>query len=185
MAGDESKEVSLLREHFQAAIQLLEGTMEGVTPEQAHWVPPGAANPIGANYAHVVVGQDLLINGRLKDGTPLFTGTWAGRTGLSELPSRPDPAKPGFPDWSKWARQVKVDLAGLRAYAREVYAATDAYLVSLTYADLARAVDLSALGLGRMPVKQLLLRALLGNALTHCGEISCLKGLQGSKGYPF
>ena len=80
---------------------------------------------------------------------------------------------------------MKIDLASLRSYAREVYAATDAYLVSLTDADLARAVDLSALGLGRMPVKQLVLLALLGNALTHCGEISCLKGLQGAKGYPF
>ncbi|MBI4269555.1 MAG: DinB family protein [Candidatus Rokubacteria bacterium] len=185
MAGDESKGVSLLREHYQAAIQLLEGTMEGVTPEQAHWVPPGTAHPIGANYAHVVVGQDLLVNGRLKDGTPLFAGTRAGRTGLNELPPRPDPAKPGFPDWSRWARQVKIDLGGLRSYAREVYAATDAYLASLTDADLTRTVDLSALGLGQMPVKQLLLRALLGNTLTHCGEISCLKGLQGSKGYPF
>ena len=80
---------------------------------------------------------------------------------------------------------MTIDLAGLRSYAKEVYAATDACLMSLTDADLARAVDLSALGLGQMPVKQLLLRALLGNALTHCGEISCLKGLQGVKGYPF
>ena len=185
MAANERTAASLLREHFQAAVQLLEGTMEGVTPAQAHWVPAGAANPIGANYAHVVVGQDLLVNGRLKNGTPLFASAWAGKIGLSELPPRPDPAKPGFPNWSTWARQVKIDLPALRSYAGAVYAATDAYLASLTDADLAHAVDLSALGLGQMPVKQLLLRALLGNTLTHCGEISCLKGLQGVKGYQF
>ena len=93
MVGEESTGVSLLREHFQAAIQLLEGTMEGVTPEQAHWVPPGTANPIGANYAHVVVGQDLLVNGRLKDGTPLFAGTCVGGTGLNCHPG-PNPRSP-------------------------------------------------------------------------------------------
>jgi hypothetical protein len=184
MAAKESREVSLLREQLQVAVQLLEGTMEGVTPEQAHWLPAGTANPIGANYAHVVVSQDMLINSRLKGGTPLLAAAWAGRTGLSEFPPGPDPARPGFPDWSKWARQVRIDLPALRAYAQAVYAATDAYLASLTDADLARSVDLAAVGLGQMPVKQLLLRGLLGNALTHCGEISCLKGLQGAKGYP-
>lgn len=184
MATEQGPQAALLREHFQAAVQLLEGTMEGVTAEQAHWVPPGRALPIGAHYAHVVVGQDGMIQGRLRGGAPLFAGAWAGRTGLSELPPGPDPGKPGFPDWSGWARQVRVDLTALRAYAKAVYEATDAYLAGLTDADLDRPVDLTGLGLGRIPLRQLLLRGLLGNALTHCGEISCLKGLQGGKGYP-
>ena len=60
--------------------------MTDVTPEQAHWIPPGVALPIGASYAHVVVGQDSVINGMLKGGAPLFASSWAGKTGLSELP---------------------------------------------------------------------------------------------------
>jgi len=35
-----------------------------------------------------------------------------------------------------------------------------------------------------MASAQLLAAGVLGNCLTHCGEISCLKGLQGLKGYP-
>lgn len=184
MAGKETKEVSLLREQLKGALRLLEGTMEGVTAEQAHWVPPGTANPIGANYAHVVLGQDAVVNARLKGGAPLAATAWAGKTGASEPPPGPDPKTPGFPDWSKWARRVKIDLPAMRKYAQAVYAATDEYLASLSDEDLARSLDLGALGLGQMSVKQLLLGGVVGNALTHTGEISCLKGLQGGKGYP-
>lgn len=181
----EHTEAALLREHLQSAVRLVEGTMEGVSAQQAHWAPPGSANPIGANYAHILLGQDGVISARLKGGAPLFATTWAGKTGVSELPPQADPARPGFPDWSSWARRVKVDLPALREYAKAVYATSDAYLASLTDEDLRRSIDLSALGIGKMTVKQLLMGGVIGNALTHCGEISCLKGLQGSKGYPF
>lgn len=185
MAMSTNKEVALLREQIKGAMRLLEGTIEGVTAEQAHWVPPGTANPIGANYAHVVIGQDGAIHGLLKKGAPLFATTWGGKVGVSEPPPAPSPGTPGFPDWSKWARSVRIDLPALRSYAQAVYAATDEYLASLSDDDLGRPVDVSALGLGSMSVKQLLTAGVLGNALTHCGEISCLKGLQGAKGYPF
>ncbi len=51
--------------------------------------------------------------------------------------------------------------------------------------DLARPLNFSALGLRDSTVQRLLLGGVIGNALVHCGEISCLKGLQGGKGYPF
>jgi len=44
-------------------------------------------------------------------------------------------------------------------------------------------LDLSALGLGQQPVR-FVLNALVVNAAMHCGEVSCLKGIQGLKGYP-
>ena len=179
------KQAQVVREQLQTALQFLEATMDGVTSEQVHWVPPGIANPIGANYAHVVLGQDGLINGLLKGGAPLFAAAWAGKTGVSELPPEADPKAPGFPDYSGWARRVRIDLAALRAYAKTVYAATNEYLDSLGDEDLTRSVDMSRLGLGKMSVKQLLMGGVVGNALTHTGEISCLKGIQGAKGYPF
>jgi hypothetical protein len=51
-------------------------------------------------------------------------------------------------------------------------------------AELGRAIDLSAMALGVQSVGSLL-TVVLHNILAHTGEISCLKGLQGLKGYPF
>ena len=95
-----------------------------------------------------------------------------------------DPQKPGFPDWSSWARRVKIDLVALRKYAQAVYATTDEYLATLGDQDLSRPAEVAALGIPSMTVGQLLSFGVLGNALMHCGEISCLKGQQGAKGYP-
>jgi predicted dithiol-disulfide oxidoreductase (DUF899 family) len=54
---------------------------------------------------------------------PLALSTWAGRTGFSPLPALGAPI-----DWPAWARTVRLDLPGVRRYARAVYDATDAYL---------------------------------------------------------
>lgn len=183
--GSEGNGVAWLRELLKNANELLEGTMADVTPEQAHWIPPGTANPIGATYAHVVLSQDGAVNGLLKGGAPLFAAGWAGRTGISELPPAPDRARPGFPDWSGWGRKVTLDLPAARKYAKAVYASSDEFLASLKPEDLARPVDLSFLGIGMSTVGFMISMGILGNGLSHCGEISCLKGLQGRRGYPF
>ncbi|MGZ9148193.1 MAG: DinB family protein [Candidatus Deferrimicrobiaceae bacterium] len=185
MAGAERNVISLLREQRKAVHEILEGPMADVTPEAAHWIPPGIALPIGATYAHVVVSEDGVINGMFQGGAPLFAAAWAGKTGLSELPPSFDPKKPGFPDWSGWSRTVKVDLPALKKYAQAVYAASDDYLASLRSRDLDRPVDLTALGLGPSTVGYVINNGILGNGFTHCGEIACLKGLQGKRGYPF
>jgi hypothetical protein len=184
MSATENKAISLLREQLQAAHYLLEGTVGELKPEQVHWPPPGKANPLGANYAHVVISEDATMNGVLKGGVPLFASSWSGKVGVSELPPMPNPNAPGFPDWSEWGRRVKVDLAALRKYAQAVYAASDGYLASLTDSNLDRPVSLSALGLGESTVGYVLNNGIIGNAFTHVGEISCLKGLQGMRGYP-
>ncbi len=186
MAGRvERNVISLLREQLKGVNDLLEATVADVTREEAHWIPPGVAMPIGATYAHVVVSQDGVINGMLKGGAPLFASSWAGKTGLSELPPDVDRKKPGLPDWHAWSRKVKVDLPAFRKYARAVYAASDEYLATLRGKDLDRPVDLTALGFGHSAMGFVINTAVLGNAFTHCGEISCLKGLKGKKGYPF
>lgn len=175
--------VSLLRTQLKAAHDFLEGTMQGVTAAQAHWTPPGLANPLGATYAHIIIYEDAIINAMLKGGAPLFATSWAGKTGLNQLPPLPEPGAPGLPTWGDWARQVEVNLPALQQYARAIYGNTEDYLAALSDEDLNRPVDLSAVGLGQHTVASLL-STTLSNIQWHCGEISCLKGLQGAKGYP-
>lgn len=171
--------VSLLRQLVQSACEFLEATMQDVSAEQAQWSPPGKPTPIAAQYAHVVVSADMGVNGLLKGSAPLAMSSWAGRTGVSELPPM------GLHSTlDQWAERAKIDLAALRAYAQAVYASCDEYLASLTPADLERTVDLSAVGLGEQKALFVLNAALIANVHMHCGEIACLKGLQGARGYP-
>ena len=86
--------------------------------------------------------------------------------------------------WEQWARRIRIDLAALRQYAQAVYAATDQYLASLQEGDLGRTIDLSGAGLSQPSLAWLLSGGVLGHLNNHCGEVSCLKGLQGAQGYP-
>src|SRR3972149_3010035 len=90
---------------FKESREFLEGTLADVTPEQAHWSPAGTALPIAAHYAHVVTSIDGFILGVLKGGAPLFASTWAGKTGLSEIP--PGGGGPG--PWGEGAGKGRVE----------------------------------------------------------------------------
>jgi hypothetical protein len=182
MSTAENRAVALLRDQVKDAILWLQGIVADLTPEDAHWKPPGTALPAGAVYAHVVTAMDAVVNAILKGGAPLFAAEWAGKTGLSEQPPGPDPANPGMPDWTAWSRRVTVDLAIHRRYAEAVQAAIDDYLAALSDDDLGRPIDLSVFGMGRVTVGFMLNNAVLGHAFSHGGEIACLKGLQGKKG---
>ena len=168
--------VALLRAQYKGAHDVLEGTMADVTPDVLAWSPPGLANSVGGNYAHTVTGEDAVL--RMARGeTPLMAGEWAGKIGLSE----PPPMGAEMHDWDK---QVQIDLDALRAYAQAVYADTDAYIGSLSDADLDQDLDLSAMGFGTQKLGWLL-GIMLSNIQWHTGEISAIKGVQGRKGYPF
>ena len=172
--------VASLREQFKHQHGILEGTMQDVTADQAQWSPPGRANPLGASYAHTVLGEDVMVNGLVKGGAPMFVTSWAGKAGVSEPPPMPDQG-----DWDAWARKVNVDLGALRQYAQAVYQNTDEYLASLDGSGLDRDIDLSAFHLGKQTVGWFLSNMLVPHVANHCGEIACLKGIQDAKGYPF
>ncbi len=173
---------TVLREQIEGAHSVIEDTMADVTEEQAHWPPPGKANPLGATYAHAVLSEDFMVNGLLKGAAPLVAGEWAGRAGLSEPPPMPDQGEDVF---ARWFRSVRVDLPALRQYAQAVYKNTSEYVGSLQAADLDRTMDLASMGLGTQTVAWVLGNIIVWHVDAHCGEISCLKGLQGAKGYPF
>ncbi len=168
--------VSLLQQQSFGTHQWLENTVGEVTPEQVHWATPNGLH-LGAHYAHIVGGEDMLINVVAKGGAPMAATAWAGKTGLSE------PMPQGAYD--AWARTVQIDMPALRAYGQAVFANTADYIKSLTPEDLDRKIDLTAFGLGEVSLGFFISGIVLANANWHCGEISCIKGLQGLKGYPF
>jgi hypothetical protein len=164
------------RRQFQLAHEWLEGTVEGMSNEEANFKPSGKAMPAGAHYVHHVQGEDAIFNGMLGGKPMLMAEDYAGKIGASE------PAPQG--DWSDWARSATFDMTAARAYAQAVYASTDAYLAGLSESDLTAEVDLSGWGIGMQPVSYLLDVMLLDTGM-HMGEISAAKGLQGLRGYPF
>ncbi len=177
----------LLRGELEAAHQLLEGTIADVDDELANRPAPGVANPIGASYAHAVLAEDAVVHGLLQGQPPMWTGSWAGRTG-TDLPvvlsSGEWPgAVPG--DLGAWYHTVRVDLGACRAYAQAVYAATAAFLEAADEATLARGIDLSFIGLGTLPLALVFSTFVTGHLNNLCGEISAIKGSFGRKGYPF
>lgn len=156
----------------------LDGTMQDVTAECAHWQPSGRVVPAGAHYAHHVLGaEDLLLNMLIRGATPLAMGEWQGRTGISE----PPPMGP----WDEWARRVQIDLPTMRVYARAVYANTDTYLASVTMEEWNRPLDMALIGMEGQQTVGLWLTNILLDGAAHSGEISAVKGLQGLQGYPF
>jgi hypothetical protein len=180
MTMSQQNVVNYIRAQFQAAHRAwLEPTMQGVTPEQAHWTPPGGrVAPIGAQYAHHVIALDFLFLGFVRQQNPLALSTFAGKTGF-------DTPYPMEGDWIGWAHTVQVDLDTLRQYAHAAYAAVDEQLAGLGDEDLETQIDMTPVGLGQQTLGSFLGNLLVLNAAAHTGEISAVKGLQGLQGYPF
>lgn len=179
----------LLLDEFAAATYLNHVVMADVTEEAAHWKPEGIANPIGATCGHVLVSVDAFVHGTLRGQAPMFASTFAGRTGLSDLPPMPEPGSPGMAtygeDFHRWATGLRVDLPVLRAYRDSLFASVREWLATRTYADLERPIDLTLLGIGMTTEGFVLHNVIVGHLLAHTGEIAALKGIQGLKGYPF
>lgn len=151
---------SLLRSQFRIAHALLDDAIDRLSLETVHRCPPGWDVSPGVCYAQVVLCEDLSVNGVLGAGKPLALSTWAGRTGLSEIPPLV-----GTIDWRAWAHRVRLDRDNVRAYALAVYASTDAYIASLAE---------DALDLTRAETPLCVLNALLLSVSIRCGEIASL-----------
>jgi hypothetical protein len=172
--------VEILLNQLKAAHSTLEQTMEGVTDEVAHFMPPSKANPIAGVYAHVVFSEDLFMHNFLTNTKPLVETTFKDKTGASE--THPMEWEVAYP---KWLKEVKVDLKQFREYAKAVYAASEEYVGSLTDADLEKDIDMSAFGMGTKKMYDFIVNLISGHTYSIMGEISVLKGIQGLKGYPF
>ena len=164
VTGKVPSAATLLRWQFRLAHELLDAAIERLPIGAAQRQPGGAGAAPAACYAQVVWCEDLSINGVLSNKTPLALSTWAGRTGLSELPPLAEAS-----DWRDWARRVELDLSEFQTYARAVYTATDVYLAALPD----EAIDTSHAG-----TPGCLLSALLLTLSMRRGEIACLLALE-------
>ncbi len=170
----------ILVEQLKAAHGALEQTMEGVTDEVAHFMPPAKANPIAGTYAHLIFSEDLFIHNFLKKTEPLCETTFKDKTGASEL--HPMEWQVAYP---KWLKEVKVDIRQFREYTKAVYAASEEYVASLSAEDLEKDVDMSAFGMEPKKVYDFIANLISGHIYSIMGEVAVLKGIQGLKGYPF
>jgi hypothetical protein len=147
----------------------LEAIVDDVTAEEALWQPPGLANTIAATYAHIVRNIDEDFNQRLFRRARLNEGPWHGRTGLD-------------PDRSDW-EQGRIDWVALRAYGKAMHAFLIETMDAMREEDLERIADLSTPNRDVWRGIDIVRLSVCDHVKLHGGEISCLKGLQGMKGY--
>ena len=168
--------IELLSAQIKQAHMVASGTVSDLTPEQAAWSPGGEANPIAAELLHLISAEDMFLN-MMVGRQPLGMGAFAGKTGASE----PHP----MGNYSDWAKRVKVDLPQVKDYMQAVFKSTEDYVASLSPDDLDKEIDLSSAGMGKMSLGGFITTIAIVHTSNHAGEISCMKGMQGAKGYPF
>ena len=171
--------VRLLQEQIGFAHYALEETVKDVPIEIATHQPVGKARSIGSYYAHIFIVEDWGVNGLIQGHAPLFASGWREKTGFDSLPPLEQTKLLG------WSHHVESDVVSTHNYAQAVIANTAAYLNELHDDDLARMVNLEEIGFGQMTVGRILSDFVLTNCNFHTGEISCLKGSHGLKGYPW
>jgi hypothetical protein len=140
-------------------------------------VKGGTITSVGSIYAHMVWSEDMITNGMLQ-GKPLIyqSDGWAAKTGIA----LPDGGNPEVKE--EWARPLKMDLPKFQEYAKAVFSATDAYLGSVSEADLGRKIQTP---IGEQTVGWAIAVLLGTHYPQHAGEIAALKGVHGLKGLPF
>lgn len=171
--------VELLQYALGSAFELLGQVTADLTQEQADWLPPGIANPIGGTIWHTVSGADDVVYRWILGQEPLYEREgWTDRV-LAVAPPEPTQDGEGYLDYM---RALRVRLPALHEYTQAVAADLGGWLATLTPADLERTVHTP---IGEYTVAHALELFVVWHINVHCGEVSALKGCQGARGYPF
>jgi len=162
------------------AFDTLEQLVADLTQEQADWMPPGTANPIGALYWHTISYVDEIVHDWGMGQAPLKESTgWEDKVVIASPPPQEDDPMGKL----RAVREgVRVDLPALHDYARATCRALLDWVASLTPEDLERKMDTP---IGELNLGQMLDSFIIWHINAHCGEIAALKGCQGLKGYPW
>jgi len=157
-------------------VRRLSGTpLQEITEEQVNWLPPGTANVISATLLHQAGTEDAIVQQRLRGESRIWERDgWAKKTGIAVTPG----SRGG---WEEMKGQT-VALAPIQAYAAAVHAATDAYLASLTDAELRREMPWP---FGGTRTVADFLALVVVHTVFHAGKVSALKGVQGVQGIAF
>jgi hypothetical protein len=163
--------LDLIRYQIKKSYAWLESIVSNVTPEQALWRPGGTANSIAATYAHIVIWADVDLTRHFHAREPLLAGEWGERLGRDERDPR------------EWEPDATFDWDVLHQYGRDVQQHVERLAAGLTAADLGRSFQMKPVELGVW--KGIDVYVLHGgeHVWMHGGEIACLKGMQGIRGY--
>ena len=158
--------LGLARQYLEAAIQETEAAT------LARRLPSATIGPIGEIYGHTIGNEDWAFN-QLIQGKDLLlkSGGWAAKLGLD-----PDATEH---DWNTVAQD---HFAALQEYGKAVFATTDAFLDSISDADLDKAIDFFG---RRESMGWVIADTVLVHVAFHSGEIAALKGVMGLKGLPW
>lgn len=172
--------ITSLRGQLTQAHEIMEQAVADLSPEQLNHRGEGwTIQSIAGIYAHTVSSEDYMVNMLLRD-QPTFvfeSGGWAEKTGYNA-------GTDGLLSEKVSAAASTSDFGALREYAQAVYADTDAWLATLSEADLDRTIHVEWAG-GDVSVGQFLGTVIVWHPTQHGGEICALKGVQGEKGLPF
>jgi hypothetical protein len=166
----------VLQGAFKGAHDLLDSVMADVDKAHLSKLPPGAnIQTIQAIYAHILIGEDLIVNRLVRQQQPAITAEALKGTGV------PLPATPQLnPEWSA---SIDMDLPRFREFAKSFFASSEAAIGAMTDAQLAAEVNGGPFG--TMPASGFLANLALYHVVGHTGEIAALKGIHGLKGLPF
>ncbi len=168
----EAKE--LLRAQFQTMHQFLDMTIADCSPDVLERKDDAwTINKVGSLYAHIVLAEDMMLNGMGKGGALVLNSDgWAEKLAIDNPSPRQD----------EHLADMTIDLEAFREYAKAVTAATDDFLANATDEQLNKEVDSPA---GKQPFITFFANIGLTHIAGHWGEIAALKGVQGLKGLPF
>lgn len=173
--------LQLLKEQLKSARDTFDSTAADIKPEDLHTDPGKKALTIAATYAHLIFSEDEIIHRMLQKTVPLYKSSWKDKTGASE--PMPEMDANWEANHEKWSKTVQIDWEQIQKYTKAVYEETDKYINSIKDEDLEKEVDLG--DWGKKTVAHLLYSFIIGHTNNLAGELSALKGVLGSKGYPF
>jgi DinB superfamily len=163
-----------LKEYIQLQVargrSLLDSALADTPQEMVNQKGGEHLNTIAAVYSHVIGGEDYFVNvAILGNKSRLWESQgWAEKLGMSAEIGR------------NWGITIP-DLAAFQTYVATVRAATDAYVATVTPAELDRLVQIFN---NERPVANVLTILAIHTA-GHGGEIATIKAALGMKGLPF
>jgi hypothetical protein len=142
--------VGLLRAQVTEIHRALDDTFTEWLRSLAPAAPPRGSLVVSL-YLHAATVEDVTVQSLLRRIAPVYETGWAGKGP---------------------ARYSTTDLVPLRAYAQEVFAATDAYLGGLAPEAAMQAIDLSRLGQGKPTVAWVVSKFVVLQLAQICGELT-------------